>query len=472
MSQTVEKEVLNLYPTNNEIIGYCESENNVIEKDALYQTIIVMDRSGSMGSEAERLVQIIFPLFLKKLSYQPSNLIHLITFDTVSELNEVSVDELAELNISARGSTLMKDAVDTCRDVFSLLDKRKPVRVLTISDGEIYDQAPTRKAAASLNTYLKGLDPSFTINSNAVRLFTSDSQPDTTAIGSLLQINNGPINSLVDIPSNESDEVIAQKIADLFMNDNFDRLRTVNASKPIFKKFPWDDQATSSLNLSPGENVFWLTEAPTDELNDNGSPVKAVNQPQLDADNFEVLIRSKFDEIIEKLKILQIINSYESIETIVKVKKYFKETLRTVPAGRRNVSEMAVFNEIEKVADDRTVMQMNPQEKADYLRRKIVLPPIGNERENDRSNSSRNQPLDFLGIFKDLVKSLYDFICIVIPADNRINVFFVLMAIFSFFIVRCFGSKIELDIFNTKSFVNLPKKHVTTFTSSSSEINK
>lgn len=439
-SKGVEREVLNLYPSSNQIIGFCESENNVVGRDVLYQTIIVMDRSGSMGSEAQRLVQQIFPLFLQKLSYQPSNLIHLITFDSVSELNEVTLDELPELNISARGSTLMKDAVEICCGVFSSLDNKKPVRLLTISDGQIYDQQLTTVAAASLNNFLKGFNPSFKINSKAVRLFTSDSQPDTKAISSLLQINNGPSKSLVDIPASESDEVIAQKIADLFLDDNFDRLRTVNASEPVFKQFPWDGQATSNLTLAPGENVFWMTEVPKGGFEDNGSTVKAVNQPELNADRFELLIRSKFDEIIEKLKVYQIIDSYESRETIIKIKTYFKETLTTIPSGERVVSDMAVFNEIERVASDESVRQMNPQEKADYLCKKIILPPLGEgtqgKPESSANNQGRNPTLNFLDIFRDLVKSLYDFICIVIPADNRINVFFVLMAIFSFFIVR------------------------------------
>lgn len=447
-SNGVEKEALNLYPSENQIIGYCESGNNVVESNALYQTIIVMDRSGSMGSEAQRLVQEIFPLFLKKLSYKPENLIHLITFDSSSELNEVTLDELPDLNISARGSTLMRDAVELCSGVFSKFDNKKPVRLLTISDGEIYDQLVTSIAAASLNNFLKSFNPSFKINSKAVRLFTSDAQPDTKAISSLLQINNGPSKSLVDIPTSESDEVIAQKIADLFLDDNFDRLRTVSASKPVFKQFPWDDQASSNLTLTPGENVFWMTEMPQDELKDNGSNVKAVNQPQLDADRFEILIRSKFDEIIEKLKVYQIVDTFESRETIIKITKYFKETLTTIPAGERNKSEMAVFNEIERVASDQSVKHMNPQEKADYLCKKIILPPLGVESQgrSRRSNNhqsqgnsqgnTNNQALNFLDIFRDFVKSLYDFICILIPADNRINCFFVLMAIFSFFVVR------------------------------------
>lgn len=371
-----EKDALNFYFLNDQYIGYCESERNVIQKDVDYQTIIIMDRSGSMGQQAERLVQNIFPLFFQKLSYKPDNVINMITFDTVSESFNVTVDVFPNLLISARGSTMMAKSVEDCQKVFQNLDSRKPVRLLTISDGLIQDQIETTVAATALNNYLKGLDPSFTINSKAVRLFTSSSQPDTTAISSLLQINNGPSNSLVDLSENEGDDEIAQKIADLFKNDNFDKLRTINSNDPVFKKFPWDDQITSDLKLAPGKNVFWMTELPKDGLLENGVPAKTVIKPKLNADRFEILIRTIFDTIVEEIKVLQIVDSVDSNETIAKIKKYFLSTLSIVPPGQRNISKMPVFIEIDKLVNDQSVKNMSPQEKADYLQRKIILPPL------------------------------------------------------------------------------------------------
>lgn len=371
-----EKGYLNLYRLNNQLIGYCDSEHNVVEIDIEYQTIIVMDRSGSMGSEALRLVQNIFPLFFRKLSYKPDNTIHLITFDSISELLNVTVEDFPKLPVSARGGTMMARSVEDCQKVFTMLDSDKPVRLLTISDGMIGDQIETSAAASTLNNYLRSLDPSFTINSKAVRLFTSGSQPDTTAISSLLQLNNGPSSSLVDISVGDSDDVMAEKIAELFVNDNFNRLRTIDSPNSIFKKFPWNDQITSVLKLAPGENVFWMTEVPKDGLFEKGAPAKFVVKPQLNADRFEKLIRSTFDSIVEEIKVLQILNSVEGTKIIDKIKQYFQTTLPLLPTGVRNISNMAVFVEIEKLVNNQNVKYMSPQEKADYLKTKIVLPPL------------------------------------------------------------------------------------------------
>lgn len=387
----VYKNELHLYPLTNQFIGYYDSDEIEVEKkfDSLdegmfgddssadFQTIIVLDKSGSMAGQVQRMIQRVFPLFFKKLSYKSTNVIHLITFSDGGILNNLRVDQFPTSPIVSGGTTLMLGAVQKCKEVFKTLDSSKPVRLLTISDGEIFDQPETAAEAAALNTYLRSLNPRFLINSNAIRLFTSTAQPDTQAVSSLLQLNNGPSNSLRDISATaRTDEQIAQEMADFFLTDNFDRLRTIASAKPVFKEFPWDSQATSSLKLSIGENVFWVTEPLENGFDDNGDIASPITRPSMNADDFEVLMRIKFDSIIEKIKINQVLGSVESKATVNNIRQYFPDTLQTLPAGRRNVSNMAVFSEIERVASDQSVSSMTPQEKADYLQIKITLPPL------------------------------------------------------------------------------------------------
>ena len=78
------------------------------------------------------------------------------------------------------------------------------IRLLTLSDGIIHDPNETKTAAADLVRKL-GLNH-LTINSHAVRLFTSSSQPETTAISSLLQLNNVIKPQLVDICSSKTND--------------------------------------------------------------------------------------------------------------------------------------------------------------------------------------------------------------------------------------------------------------------------
>jgi hypothetical protein len=95
---------------------------------------------------------------------------------------------------------------------------KKPVRILTISDGEVSDRKETEREVSKLVDLLK--IKNLTINSQAVRLFTSSTQPDTAALCSLLQLNNATTSQLIDISGFEDDEVIIDKIVKLFKGDN------------------------------------------------------------------------------------------------------------------------------------------------------------------------------------------------------------------------------------------------------------
>lgn len=369
MSLEPQQKVLNLYPLNNQFIGQCSSDDNVVERSTNYETIIILDRSGSMDWQVQRLVKRIFPMLFNILSYKPESLIHLIAFDDQVEFYKITMNQLQQLSISARGGTYMTPAVRKCHEFFQILDSKNPVRLLTISDGIVADQIETAAAAAFMNNCLKTSGKKFLINSKAVRLFTSSSNPDTTAISSLLQINNGPSKSLIDVSSNESDDSIARKIADLFIKDNFDKLRKITASSPIFKQFPWEDQTTSQLPFLPGENVFWMTGLPSDGIEAGGSQFKFEKKPPLNADQFEKLTKPKFESIIEKIKVSKIIDSTES----EKISRYFEDTAKLVPAGRKKFTDMEIYKEIRKVTNDPSVTNMNEQEKAEYLRQPVPL---------------------------------------------------------------------------------------------------
>lgn len=217
--------ILKVFPSNNEFIGEftVRDDQNEAETSKTIQTIIILDRSGSMGRTVERVTTKIPPLFFSKLSYRKLNQIFFITFKTSTDLHAKVVADFPSIQICSGGGTIMEPAVHKCKEIFEELDSDMPVRVLTISDGEIADQMKTSVAADGLKTFLE--TKSFFINSKAVRLFTSGSQPDTTALCSLLQINNAIPKSLVDIVVTESDDYIATKMAELFMADNFEKTK-------------------------------------------------------------------------------------------------------------------------------------------------------------------------------------------------------------------------------------------------------
>lgn len=352
--------ILNIYPSRNEFIGQFSVEDvqNDNETNKLYQTIIILDRSLSMSEQVERVTTQILPLFFSKLTYRSDNRIHLITFDSETNLHTIRVEDFPSLQIYAQGGTYMEPAVEKCRDIFESLETNEPVRVLTISDGEIVDPLKTSAAADGLKVFLE--NKSFLINSKAVRLFTSSSQPDTTALCSLLQINNAIPKSLVDIQASENDDCIATTMAELFMEDNFDKIQILKTTEAILRRQPWWNGSTSKLLYAPGLNNVWLSQVPTDGLTLNKIPLTVMMQNPITKKQHQNLMDSNSDLIVETMKVLKVVNSNESNTTLQNMNQYFKA----------NMGSSALTKKSSNILNDTSVAAMSSSEKAVYLVRK------------------------------------------------------------------------------------------------------
>lgn len=117
---------------------------------------------------------------LEKLSYNSESFIHLITFDNDFEYIKMQVKDLKTRPMGCRGCTFMAGAVRKLQSLLETFDQSIPVRILTISDGEIHDSSETTTAGAGVASFVSQFNNR--INSQAVRLFTSSSQPDTTGL--------------------------------------------------------------------------------------------------------------------------------------------------------------------------------------------------------------------------------------------------------------------------------------------------
>ena len=174
--------------------------------------VIILDISGSMGNQVERFVQKIIPGVAKNLNGSNiSNTVTLITFESQGSVNVYESDfmDISQLkNIRCMGCTYMAQAVDKFYDM--ILNKKfenKIYRILTLSDGELHDQDLTMKSADKLKQLL--LQEKIVVNSQALRLFTSSSQPDTRGLSSMLQLTTKGKQMLVDIDCNFlSDELL------------------------------------------------------------------------------------------------------------------------------------------------------------------------------------------------------------------------------------------------------------------------
>lgn len=133
--------------------------------------IIILDYSSSMGDSVCRITNEILPIFFTKLFYEKSQIIHLITFDSRTAHFEVKVANFNNLSIQAGGNTFMSPAVSMFKEIlqdFEVSKTEKPIRLLTISGGEVDDPYEVKKVAQSFKDFATS---NFKINSQAVRFF-------------------------------------------------------------------------------------------------------------------------------------------------------------------------------------------------------------------------------------------------------------------------------------------------------------
>lgn len=368
---------LNLHSVDkNEFIGMIDVPENVTAKKINPEMVVIIDRSGSMLDAVRRLTNEILPSFLSKLSYDKTKIVHLVYFHSEAESFSLRVEDVENLSMCSEGKTMMSQGIMTCQKVFSKFEKKthKPIRLLTISDGEVQDGEETGKAAAEFAGYLK--EHGFAINSQAVRLFTNESQPDTTALCSLLQVNNTTKPRMIDIKTSDSNESIVSKMANLFMLDNLSGGQSLKCDSEVIYKFPWLPSPSSRLLLVPGKNVFWLKVVPaTGYIKVLGTPVKVTKKGSLSLDGFHGLIESQLFHIVDHMKILKVVGTKEASGTIQHIVSYFQETeeklaqkslamkLFNIRSNNKTISSVLI-----RLAEDGSVHKLNLAERAAYLR--------------------------------------------------------------------------------------------------------
>ena len=203
-------------PEDNEL-----QKNNEIPTEV--QTVIILDRSGSMGMFSSKMVNDVFPLMLKELGYKDDDKITLVTFDSIVECFTVKVRDLHSLSCTSRGCTKMAGVFQKL--VSTIHESTTYLRILTLSDGSLHDHRETMNKASEVAAVLK---PQYHIVSKAVRLITSNySQPDTSGLASVLQFDTETENedssnqALVDVEANLSSKNMAVILASLYCKDSF-----------------------------------------------------------------------------------------------------------------------------------------------------------------------------------------------------------------------------------------------------------
>lgn len=341
-------------------------------------TIVILDISGSMGANVNRIVTAYLPLALMKLGIIE---IDLITFTDRAETTHFRTADLSKSTLSSRGSTYMGGAVSQLAALISA--KSGSFRILTISDGEISDQAET----ASLSTRLASAIRSRQIQSTAIRFFTSYSQPDTRALSSVMQFDTvGSGCKLVDVSAHQDQSLIVKTFYDCLNGNLTTAYATLTADSPCIQSVPWADTAVKSLKVRPGTTVFWLN-TPSTNLYLDGKPLIPEVVP-MTTKNYMEALTPKISEFTDYLKIRKVVSgsSLDSDSDATKIIKYFTDLERTLELADpdTNLNEhrglqsrikvllnkkiRSVSQRLSEIANDSRVSKMNSAQQADYLR--------------------------------------------------------------------------------------------------------
>ena len=370
--------------------------------------VIILDISGSMGNQVERFVQKIIPGVAKNLNGSNiSNTVTLITFESQGSVNVYESDfmDISQLkNIRCMGCTYMAQAVDKFYDM--ILNKKfenKIYRILTLSDGELHDQDSTMKSADKLKQLL--LQEKIVVNSQALRLFTSSSQPDTRGLSSMLQLTTKGKQMLVDIDCNFlSDELIVNIVSELFQNDGLGNSIILKSKlkENCLQEEPWLP-SNNSLYLFPGINSFWINlKSPKDnickEIEDNfvicynngtEEKLKCTINEDLSEKNYQELIKDKIDFYFKQLKVFKIVNTEDSLSKMDKIISFFNNLEEGVFAQNsqpKSATEFKLYersqalkniikrrqtsltNKMREIRNDDKINQLNAKQQAEYLR--------------------------------------------------------------------------------------------------------
>lgn len=391
---------LNLYPLDGRYVAEINVPDDLNTTSNLKtETVIILDRSGSLGAAVERIVHQVLPKFFMNLKYRPSDTFHLIAFDDELEYYEIKIDDLPHFDMTARGGTLMYEAVGKLSELFQQFHQNdvELLRILTISDGRIEDTKETIQAADELAKFAKQLNIS--INSQAVRWY---GRADTTALCCLLQLNNVTKSNLVESTYEEEIEVTAKNWADLFAGDKTMTNLVLKSDKEIFMKNPWETtNATDEFRLQSGDNVFWMTEKPTTIQIDTKSVKKTVNT-SITYQKLQELLYERIDIVIDHMKMLKIIESSTGQETMRTILEYFKRIEKEVPATNTNGFK---FSEImESIMKNERVKYLTPSEKAEYLKETVFVKEDHNSSKRTEKTTTKNG--DNLKEFDDLIHEI------------------------------------------------------------------
>ncbi len=361
-----------------------------------FSTVIILDISGSMYGSIEIITKMFLPELFTKLQYKDKQPITFITFSNTSEIVTYDYSELKNgLNFDPDGGTYMKTALENLKNFLENYNLNKNIRILTISDGELFDQEETVKYSNEVVNVIKSKD--LLVNSQAIRFFTSSCQPDTRGLSSCLQFSNVTNPKLIDI---KAEGYKFENYDEIFNSDGFENNVVLKCDNDSIKVEPWENYV-NKISIRKGENIFWLNKEDGDKLlkgdnllkiadlkDDNKISLKVNLKEKISMNNYQSIISNKIEYYMKKLKILKILGSNQSIEEMDKIINFFedfenklvaKEEIKKLDNSLNSrliliskqieKKKTSIANKMAQIKNDEKIAQLNSQQQAEYLRK-------------------------------------------------------------------------------------------------------
>ena len=381
-----------IYKYNKKYLANLDLSNmNIKNSSKETKFIIILDQSGSMGNSVPKIVNVIIPMILNKISNQTTAT--LITFDNDSKVYSGDALYFSKLDLYANGCTYMAKALEQLENVLSNLEEGISIRILVFSDGELHDQERTMELSSQISQKFKG---KFRINAQAIRYYTSTwGEPDTRGLSSILQLNS--INTtpkLEDINHDVEVELISDKICEYFIKDGLDLSVKLKSKFLNLYNNPWE-KPVNEIRLLKGKNLFWIdnddnfkpenTNLILESLDGSEIKLTVKTGETINQDNYKLVLNDNINFFIKKLKILKIVNTEESQKEIDQIVSFF-ETLEDSIYSNSNVYDeklssrkrlvetlikkrkTSIINEMKAIQNDNKVSQLNSKQQAEYLR--------------------------------------------------------------------------------------------------------
>ena len=342
------------------------------EQDSIL--ICLLDRSGSMDDNVAIYVNEIFPRVLQNLKCDKKESI-LITYDDEAIKYMGDADYFKSQSISSRGDNLLYLGLNELEKIFDEYiksNKNLPIRLLTISDGDV---GPEDKLYKKIDELIPKIKNKLIVNSHAARYFTSSTPPNTKGLSSMLKLNNITVGKLIDIygreEENESEEEKdeeneeenekkqiktdveknAKLISDLFLNDGLDEIYKVTSEQKNLYDNPWSE-ASSEILLKKGKNFLWCENIENLQIknsSDTKIETKNISKGEINSKNYKVILKEKFIEIKKKATVLKIENSKESnneLKNLISNIEKFEQEINGNSKGENHFSkEIKIINE-------------------------------------------------------------------------------------------------------------------------------